>query len=126
MRAYGVELIIPIESAQPVETVERFAAEQIKQWFEAGDQFLKWERANMLMSVPSPETARQHRRALELLLRFIRAMCEEARAADVDRKAERGLSLRLRKLEGSWNMFYDPVGPTEAQAIRQQCFPDEH
>src|SRR5271169_693476 len=116
-----MELIIPVESATPVETVERFAAEQIRRWFEAGDQFLKWERANMLLAVPSPEIARQHRRALELLLHFIRAMCDEAQAADIDRETKRGLTLRLRKLEGSWNMFYDPAGQSEAQAIRQQC-----
>jgi hypothetical protein len=121
-----VELIIPVESAKPVETVERFAAEQIRRWFEAGDQFLRWERANMLLAVPSPEIARQHRGALELLLHFIRAMSEEAPAADIDRETKRGLKLRLRKLEGSWNMFYEPVGPSEAQSIRQQCFPDEH
>jgi hypothetical protein len=120
-----MEQIIPVESAKPVETVERFAAEQIRRWFEAGDQFLKWERANMLLAVPSPEIARQHRRALDLLLRFIRAMCQEARAGDIDRKTKRGLTLRLRKLEGSWSMFYDPVAPSEAQAIRRQCFPDE-
>jgi len=121
-----VELIIPVESDKPVETVERFAAEQIRQWFEAGDQFLKWERANMLLAVPSPEIAQQHRRALELLLHFLRAMCSEARAADIDRETKRGLTLRLRKLEGSWSMFYGPVGQSEAQSIRQQCFPDEH
>jgi hypothetical protein len=120
-----VELIFPVESAKPVETVERFAAEQIRRWFEVGDQFLKWERANMLLAVPSPEIAGQHRRALHLLLGFIRAMCEEAREAGIDRETKRGLTLRLRKLEGSWNMFYDPTDPSEAQAIRQRCFPDE-
>ena len=121
-----MEHIIPLESDKPVETVERFAAGQIRGWFEAGDQFLKWERANMLLAVPSPEIARQHRRALELLLHFIRAMSEEARSSDIDLETKRGLTLRLRKLEGSWNMFYEAVDPSEAQAIRQQCFPDEH
>ena len=121
-----MEQIIPLESARPIETVERFAAEQIRGWFEAGDQFLKWERANMLLAVPSPEIAHQHRRALELLLHFIRAMSEEARGSDIDLATKRGLELRLRKLEGSWNMFYEPIGQSEAQALRQQCFPDEH
>jgi hypothetical protein len=120
-----VELIIPVESAEPVEKVERFAAEQISRWLQAADQFVNWERANMLLADPSPEIARQHRRTLEILLHFIRAMCGEARTADVNQEMKLGLRLRLRKLEGSWNMFYDPLSPSEAQAIRQQCFSDE-
>jgi hypothetical protein len=79
----------------------------------------------MLLAVPSPEIAQQHRRALELLLHFIRAMSEEARMADIDRETKRGLKLRLRKLEGSWTMFYEALNQSEAQSIRQQCFPEE-
>src|SRR2546421_8984084 len=73
-----VEVIIPVESVAPIEIVERFAANEIGHWFDACDQFLKWERAHMLLSDPSPETTKQHRAVLSLLLRFIRAMHQEA------------------------------------------------
>ena len=103
-----MELIIP-ESANPVDAVERFATEQIQRWSEACDQFLKWERANMLLSAPSSETSRRHRAALESLLKFTHAICEQAQEVKFDDDVKSGLTARLRKLQASWNMFYEPV-----------------
>lgn len=109
-----MELIIP-ESSNPVEAVERFATDQIKRWFEACDQFLKWERVNMLLASPSTAISRQHRGALYPLLRFIRGMCDQAQAFNIDQETRRGLMTRLQQLQGSWNMFYEPI--KESQPI---------
>ena len=103
-----MDLIIP-ESANPVDAIERFATEETKRWSEACDQFLKWERANMLLSAPSTETSRRHRAALQPLLKFTHAICEQAQTAKIDEDAKNGLTTRLRKLQASWNMFYEPM-----------------
>jgi hypothetical protein len=120
----AVQAIIPLESVSPTEKIERFAAEQIQDWLDAADQFLKWERAHVLLGEPSPSLATQHRRVLTVLLKFLRAMYQEAKATDLNDTIMTGLALRLRKLESSWNMFYNPTPESEAAIIRQRCFPE--
>jgi hypothetical protein len=103
-----VDLIIP-ESANPVEALQQFAGDQFKRWSDACDQFLRWERASMLLATPSSEVARQHRAALLLLLRMTRALCEQAQITPVAPEGKAALTARLRQLQGCWNMFYDPI-----------------
>jgi hypothetical protein len=121
-----VAVIIPIESARPIETVERFAVNQVGQWLQLCDQFMAWQRENMLLKEPTPETAVQHRSTLNLLLRVTRLMhFEFAEAEFRDRSVAPMLEAYLRKLEDSWQMFYNPMPKAEAEAMLRECFPDE-
>lgn len=121
-----MEAVLTLENVEPREKLESFAVRQIREWFAVCDQFMAWQRANLLRTEPTPETLEQHRSALTFLLRYTRLMhCEAADPEFHDRSIVGGLAIRLRKLEDSWDMFHNPMPNAEAQTILRECFPDE-
>jgi len=120
-----MEAVLTLENLRPREKVEGFAVRQIRDWFEVCDQFMAWQRANLLLTEPSPETLAQHRSALSFLLRFTRLMhCEASDPEFYDKTLAHDFEWRLRKLEDSWTMFHDHSMTTaQANAILQQVFP---
>ncbi len=119
-------MIIPIETIKPSETVEDFAVDHIRRWFDACDQFLDWQRAHMLVANPTPETVQQHRRALRFLLRFTRSLHGQATDPDFsDRAIVEGLEIRLKQLEDSWGIFHDSSMTAEqADTLLAKVFPE--
>ncbi len=115
------------DRVEAVSAIVDMARNQLEAWTRLCDAFLDFQRRHILESEPSADVLEQHRQGLKWLLRVTRLLHCEATDPDFpDHSLGRQLRIRLRQLEESWRMIHEPMPPTEAEAILQQVFPDEH
>ncbi len=105
--------------------VEKLVQESVSQWSGVCQQFLDWQRAEVLGREPSKEELQAHRDALKWMLRFARAVY--ASAADPDYpnpEVADELRGRVIQLEHSWRMIQEPMPDAEAEALLHNVFPE--
>src|SRR5262249_4997364 len=103
-----------------------FAHKLLDAWIEDCNEFLDWQRRELIQRKPSAETLVEHRNTLKLMLRLGRSF--HAQVSDPDfplPDAAREVSGKLVQLEKSWEMIHNPMSDAEADAILEQAFPDE-
>src|SRR5437867_4131279 len=93
----------------------RFAPKLLNAWVDACNEFLQWQRKEIIQKKPTAETLAEHRDTLKLMLRLGRSF--HAQVSDPDfplADAAREVSGKLRQLEKSWEMVHNPMSDAEA------------
>ena len=89
------------------------------------DKFLDAQRA-LFLKQPTFRELAEHRLALAIIMRAARAWQNCVFDPDFpDHSIARQLEVRLRQLEESWSLFYNPMPQAEADAILESAFPNE-
>ncbi len=102
-----------------------FVVDSVRQWLPVCDQFLSDQRP-LFLEEPAAHERLQHRLALAFIIRTTRTLLNGVCDPDFpDHSIAHQLEIRLRLLEESWSLFYDPMAETEADAIIARVFPDE-
>jgi hypothetical protein len=103
---------------------ERFGQEAVAQWSALCQQFLDWQRREILDAEPAPEKLEQHRTGLKWLLRFARALYLTAADPDYpDQRMANELKGRMLQLEHSWRMVHERMPEAEAEQLLREVFP---
>ena len=103
-----------------------FTRKLVEDWVNSCNDFLQWQRREVIEKKPSPEKLAEHRDALKLMLRLGHGL--QAQVSDPDfplRQCVPEVGGKLRQMEKSWEMIQSSMGDAEAEAILQQAFPDE-
>ena len=119
-----MEITLPM--AEPGCVSAGFTRKLVQAWVNSCNDFLQWQRRELIEQKPSPEKLSEHRDTLKLMLRLGRSF--HAQVSDPDfplRQFAPEVAGKLRQLEKSWEMIQSPMSDTEANAILQQVFPDE-
>jgi hypothetical protein len=118
----------PEQESGMLERILAVSVAQVERWMDVCYLFREWERKEMIIGEPTPETQREHRKALATLLKSTRlmlAMGSDPEAFDAEIYSK--LSCLHEQLEHSWDMFYNPPTPQEAQeaeAMLAKVFPE--
>ena len=103
-----------------------FTRKLLEDWVNSCNDFLQWQRREVIERRPSPEKFAEHRDTLKLMLRLGRSL--HAQVSDPDfplRQCVPEVGGKLRQLEKSWEMIHNPMSDGEADAVLRQAFPDE-
>src|SRR5437773_3520264 len=103
-----------------------FARKLFEDWVNSCNDFLRWQRREVIERKPSPEILAEHRDTLKVMLRLGRSL--HAQVSDPDfplRGCVPEVGGKLRQLEKSWEMIHNPMSDSEADAMLRQAFPDE-
>jgi hypothetical protein len=96
----------------------------VEDWVKSCNDFLQWQRREVIERKPSPQKLAEHRDTLKLMLRLGRSL--HAQVSDPDfplRPCAPEIGGKLRQLEKSWEMIQNPMSDGEADAILRQAFP---
>ena len=119
-----METVMPVVEPGYVST--GFPRKLVQAWVNSCNDFLQWQRQELIEHKPSPEKLSEHRETLKLMLRLGHSF--HAQVSDPDfpqRQLGPEVAGKLRQLEKSWEMIQNPMKDAEADAILQQAFPDE-
>src|ERR1041384_2393285 len=119
-----MEITMPV--SEPGYVSAGFTCELVQAWVKSFNDFLQWQRRELIEQKPSPEKLAEHRNTLKLMLRMGRSF--HAQVSDPDfplRQFAPEVAGKVRQLEKSWEMIQNPMSDTEAEAILRQAFPDE-
>ena len=111
--------------AEPGYVTAGFTRKLVQAWINSCNDFLQWQRRELIEQEPSPEKRSEHRNALKLMLRLGRSF--HAQVSDPDFPLPQfapEVAGKLRQLEHSWEMIQNPMSDAEADAILGQAFPD--
>lgn len=103
-----------------------FARAVVQTWLDACNEFLLWQRQQVIESKPTPETLSEHRDTLKLMLRWGRGL--HAEVSDPDFPLHHFIpevAGKLHQLQDSWEMIHNPMSDAEADAILQAAFRHE-
>lgn len=119
-----------METATPVIEPESigasFTRKLVEDWVSSCNEFLRWQREEVVERKPTPEKLAMHRDTLKLMLRMGRSL--HAQVSDPDFPARQyavEVIGKLRQLEKSWEMIQNPMDDAKADTILQQAFPNE-
>ena len=119
-----------METATPALGPESIAAgftrKLVEDWVNSCNDFLQWQRREVIERRALPATLAEHRDTLKLMLRLGRSL--HAQVSDPDfplRQCVPEVGGKLRQLEKSWDMIHNPMSDGEADAVLRQAFPDE-
>jgi hypothetical protein len=119
-----METAVPAIGAEPIST--GFTRKLVEDWVNSCNDFLRWQRREIIERRPSPARLAEHRDTLKVMLRLGRSL--HAQVSDPDfprRQCVSEVGGKLRQLEKSWEMIHNPMGDGEAEAVLQRAFPDE-
>ena len=103
-----------------------FTRTLVQAWVNSCNDFLQWQRRELIEQKPPPEKLSEHRNTLKLMLRLGRSFYVQVSDPDFPHgQFAPEVAGKLRQLEKSWEMIQNPMKDTEADAILQQAFPDE-
>jgi hypothetical protein len=103
-----------------------FTRKLVEDWVNSCNDFLQWQRREVIERRPSPATLAEHRDTLKVMLRLGRSL--HAQVSDPDfpqRQCVPEVGGKLRQLEKSWEMIHNPLSDGEADAVLHHAFPDE-
>jgi len=104
---------------------QQAAREQVRKWSERCQEFLDWQRREILdPHQPTKEKIEQHRDDLKWLLRFGRAIYVTIDPDYPDKQISSELRGRLIQLERSWRMVYEQMPEGEAEQLLREIFPE--
>ena len=105
--------------------LEEFARDNVQRWSSACQQFLEWQRREVLQGQPSAKILEQHRTALKWLLRGTQAMYSTVADPDYpNRWIASELEGRLYQLRESWELVHNPMPDQEAEMLIKEVFPE--
>ena len=119
-----MEIVLPLVEPGYVST--GFPRKLVQAWVNSCNDFLQWQRREVIEHKPSPEKLSEHRETLKLMLRLGHSF--HAQVSDPDfpqRQLGPEVAGKLRQLEKSWEMIQNPMKDADADAILEQAFPDE-
>ena len=109
--------------------MERYFIDNVRGFIGRTDDFILRQYRETITGTPSPEQLEEHRRELKWALWLCRLLY---RGTSSEQFPERSLSDmlggRLRQLEESWKLLFEPSSKEEAEKLDQmidQHFPDE-
>ena len=107
--------------AGAVDLVERL----VQAWTDSCNNFLPWQREEVLEKDPSRTTLAVHRQNLKTMLHFGRVLYADVGDPDsaLNRFASE-VSGKLGQLEKSWQMVHNPMPAEEADKLLAEIFPD--
>src|SRR5437764_66626 len=120
-----------MEAAMP--TVERaetgpsFLRDWVQSWVSACNQFKQWERDELILKRPSPETVAEHGKKIKAFIWSARLL--QALMSDPDystRGLRREVDGHLLQLEATLQMIHDPMPDVEADAVLKTAFGHGH
>jgi hypothetical protein len=103
-----------------------FVEDLVQTWVAGCNNFLQWQRNEIIERRPSPQTLTEHRETLKLMLRLGKSF--HAQVSDPDfplPQASIEVAGKLRQLEKSWEMIHNPMTDADADDILLKAFPDE-
>ena len=104
---------------------QQAAREEVERWSVMCQNFLDWQRREILQREPSPHALDQHRTGLKWLLRFAKAVYMTASDPDYpDKRIADELEGRLLQLQESWAMVHDRMPDAEAEMLLREVFPE--
>ena len=108
-------------------SLQAAAREQVTRWSESCQQFLDWQKREILEPrESSAEKIERHRADLKWLLRFGRAINLTASDPDYpDKWIKSELNGRLIQLEHSWRLVHEQMPGAEALGLLKEVFQDE-
>ena len=122
--------ILFMETATPTTEAESISTgltrKLVEDWVKSSNEFLQWQRHEVIERRPTPEKLAEHRDTLKLMLRLGRSL--HAQVSDPDfslQQCAREVGGKLRQLEKSWEMIHNPMTDREADAVLREAFPDE-
>jgi len=119
-----METAVPI--AEPGFVSASFTHKLVQAWVNSCNDFLQWQRREVIEQKPSPEKLAEHRNTLKLMLRLGRSFYAQVSDPDFPvRQCAPEVAGKLHQLEKSWEMIQNPMNDAEADAFLQQAFPDE-
>ena len=107
-----------------VEPVHQFATQTVEHWCALCQNFLDWQRRQIIEGEPSPEDLERHRTGLKWMLRFAKAIYLTASDPEYpDKRIADELKGRMLQLEHSWRMVHDTLPDAEAEKLLKEVFP---
>jgi hypothetical protein len=116
---------IAVPSVRPGHTGARFLRGWLQSWINNCNEFRQWEREEVVLKRPSPETLAEHKKILRSMIWSAHML--QALIADPDYPAREfgpEISGKARQLEESWETIHNPMSDEEADAILAKAFPD--
>jgi len=97
----------------------------VQVWINDCNEFRRWEREELILKAPSPETVVEHGKESQLLIltaRFLQGLLANPDYPAREFRAE--VDGKVRQLEETWDMIHNPMNDEEASAILEKAFPD--
>src|SRR5258708_4813853 len=94
-------------------------------WVSDCNEFRRWEREELILKDPSPETIAEHAKKSQLFILSARLL--QGLMANPDypaREFRAEVDGKVRQLEETWDMIHNPMTDEEADAILLKAFPD--
>ena len=113
-----------LSAPEPESISAGFTRRLVGDWVNSCNEFLRWQRQEVIERKPTPKKLAEHREALKVMLRLGRSF--HAQVSDPDfpvPSLAADVAGKLRQLEKSWEMIHHPMPDAEADAILQQAFP---
>ena len=119
-----MEMVLPAPDPESISA--GFTRKLVEDWVNSCNDFLRWQRQEVIERKPTPKKMAEHRDALKVMLRLGRSF--HAQVTDPDfplQSLVADVAGKLRQLEKSWEMIQYPMNDAEADAVLRQAFPDE-
>src|SRR6266446_7890314 len=100
--------------AEPGFVSAGFTRKLVQAWVNSCNDFLQWQRRELIEQKPSVEKLSEHRNTLKLMLRLGRSF--HAQVSDPDFPLPQfapEVAGKLRQLEHSWEMIQNPMSDAE-------------
>ena len=87
-------------------------------WVSGCNEFRRWEREELILKEPSPETLAEHGKKSQLFIltaRFLQGLMANPDYPAREFRSE--VDGKVRQLEVTWDMIHNPMSDAEADAI---------
>jgi len=116
-----------METAMPQDVAAGAERDLIRRWVQIWiqdcNEFRRWEREELVLKDPSPDTVTAHGKRSQLFIltaRFLQGLMANANYSARELRAE--VEGKVRQLEETWDMIHNPMRDEEASAILQKAF----
>jgi hypothetical protein len=119
---FSMEIAAMMPSRGAIDLAERL----VQVWVDGCNNFLHWERQEVIEKSAGPAVLAIHRQNLRVILHFGRMLHTEVAdpGSELNRFAPE-IAGKLLQLESSWEMIHNPMPDGEADELLQKHFPDE-
>jgi hypothetical protein len=100
--------------------------QHVSEWSRQCANFRTWERNELLLKNPSPDTVERHRQLLGILIKTTELMIAGGKNHKVyDAALLERLKVIRERLMDSWSQFCEPMPLAESDKILAEVFPNE-
>ena len=116
------------EDESSLSGMERYFLDDVRSFMRRTDEFVTRQYRDIITGSPSAEQLEQHRRELKWAIWLCRQLHRAASPEEFfDRQPAALLAGRLRQLEESWKLLFEPPAKEEGEKLDEmikQLFPD--